>query len=143
MDATTLTQQRLDAGRAQRKRMPRTRHAECPFEHRRRDPLQLIRDSMRGRVPALVPIKYERMAQSPFGFFRGAVSVMAYDLSLCAETGLHTQLCGDAHVRNLGAYAAPDGRLVFDVNDFDETIRGPFEWDIKRMATSIVVAGRD
>ena len=98
---------------------------------------------MHGRVPALVPIKYQRMACSPFGFFRGAVPVMAADLALAPHTGIFTQLCGDAHVRNLGAFAAPDGRLVFDINDFDEVIPGPFEWDVKRMATSIVLAGRE
>jgi uncharacterized protein (DUF2252 family) len=98
---------------------------------------------MRGRVPALVQIKYDRMAGSPFGFFRGAVPVMACDLSLGPNTGIRTQLCGDAHVRNLGAFAAPDGRLVFDLNDFDETIRGPFEWDVKRMAASLILAGRE
>jgi uncharacterized protein (DUF2252 family) len=83
------------------------------------------------------------MAASPFGFFRGAVPVMACDLSLGPNTGIHAQLCGDAHVRNLGAFAAPDGRLVFDINDFDETIRSPFEWDVKRMATSLLLAGRE
>ena len=83
------------------------------------------------------------MAASPFGFFRGAVPVMAADLAALPHTGIFTQLCGDAHVRNLGAFAAPDGRLVFDINDFDETIRGPFEWDLKRLATSLVLAGRE
>src|SRR5260370_38981325 len=97
---------------------------------------------MRGRVPALVTMKYGLMAASPFAFFRGAVPVMAYDLSLTGNTGIVNQLCGDAHVRNLGAFAGPDGRLVFDINDFDETITGPFEWDVKRMATSLVLAGR-
>ena len=82
------------------------------------------------------------MTASPFGYFRGAVPVMAADLSALPSTGLISQLCGDAHVRNLGAYAAPDGRLVFDINDFDETIRGPFEWDLKRMAASVTLAGR-
>jgi uncharacterized protein (DUF2252 family) len=97
---------------------------------------------MHGRVPALVKLKYELMAESPFGYFRGAVPVMAADLAVLPNTGIVSQLCGDAHVRNLGAYAAPDGRLVFDINDFDETIRGPFEWDLKRMAASMVLAGR-
>ena len=97
---------------------------------------------MRGRVPELVRIKYQLMADSPFGYFRGAAPVMAADLALLPSTGIVSQLCGDAHVRNLGAYAAPDGRLVFDINDFDETIRGPFEWDLKRMAASLVLAGR-
>src|SRR5208283_5066669 len=92
--------------------------------------------------PALIKLKYELMAQSPFGYFRGAVHVMAADLAVLPSTGIVSQLCGDAHVRNVGAYAAPDGRLVFDINDFDETIRGPFEWDLKRMAASIALAGR-
>ena len=97
---------------------------------------------MHGRVPALIKLKYELMAASPFGYFRGAVPVMAADLAVLPNAGIICQLCGDAHVRNLGAYAAPDGRLVFDINDFDETIRGPFEWDLKRMAASLVLAGR-
>ena len=97
---------------------------------------------MRGRVPALIALKYELMTESPFGYFRGAAPVMAADLAQLPSTGIMSQLCGDAHVRNLGAYAAPDGRLVFDINDFDETIRGPFEWDLKRMAASLVLAGR-
>ncbi len=97
---------------------------------------------MHGRVPALAKLKYELMADSPFAYFRGAVPVMAADLAVLPNTGIISQLCGDAHVRNVGAYAAPDGRLVFDINDFDETIRGPFEWDLKRMAASISLAGR-
>ena len=97
---------------------------------------------MRGRVPALIALKYELMAESPFAYFRGAAPVMAADLAQLPSTGIMSQLCGDAHVRNLGAYAAPDGRLAFDINDFDETILGPFEWDLKRMAASLVLAGR-
>ncbi len=97
---------------------------------------------MRGRVPALIALKYQLMAESPFGYFRGAAPVMAADLAQLPSTGIMSQLCGDAHVRNLGAFAAPDGRLVFDLNDFDETIHGPFEWDLKRMAASLVLAGR-
>ena len=83
------------------------------------------------------------MAESPFSYFRGAAPVMAADLAVVPNTGIEAQLCGDAHVRNLGAFAAPDGRLVFDINDFDETIRGPFEWDLKRMAASLVLAARE
>lgn len=98
---------------------------------------------MRGRVPSLVALKYERMLVSPFGFFRGAVPVMAADLAGLPNTGIFSQVCGDAHVRNLGAYAAPDGRLIFDINDFDETCAAPFEWDLKRMAASLVLAGRE
>ena len=134
--------QRLELGRSHRKQMRRADHAACPIKNRRADPIDLLKASMRGRVPALVPLKYQLMAESPFGFFRGAVPVMAYDLSLTPNSGVQTQLCGDAHVRNLGAFAAPDGKLVFDINDFDETICGPFEWDLKRMATSILLAAR-
>jgi uncharacterized protein (DUF2252 family) len=139
-----LTSRELIAlGQAQRKHMRRADQAGWQPKLRRADPLHLLAESMHGRVPALVPIKYDRMGASPFGFFRGAVPVMAYDLSLGPNTGIHTQLCGDAHVRNLGAFAAPDGRLVFDINDFDETLRGPFEWDVKRMAVSLLLAGRE
>jgi uncharacterized protein (DUF2252 family) len=123
--------------------MRRTEHGVWKAKERREDPLKLMQKSMHGRVPALVALKYERMEASPFGYFRGAVPVMAYDLSLATNTGILTQLCGDAHVRNLGAYAGSDGRLLFDINDFDETIAGPFEWDVKRMATSLVLAGRE
>lgn len=135
--------ERYALGQAQRKHMRRAEHAGWQPKARTADPLKLMADSMRGRVPALVPLKYERMAASPFGFYRGAVPVMAYDLSRSANTGIDCQLCGDAHVRNLGAFASPDGRLLFDINDFDETIRAPFEWDVKRMAASLVLAGRE
>ena len=134
---------RFAQGQERRKQMRRTVHAEWKVGARRESPLKLLAASTRGRVPALVTLKYERMACSPFGYFRGAVPVMAYDLSLVGNTGILSQLCGDAHVRNLGAYAGPDGRLVFDINDFDETMVGPFEWDVKRMATSLVLAGRE
>lgn len=142
--ATALgVKERFALGQQRRKQMRRTVHAAWKANERRQKPLTLLAASMRGRVPALVALKYERMAASPFGYFRGAVPVMAYDLSLMGNTGIVSQLCGDAHVRNLGAYAGPDGRLVFDINDFDETIVGPFEWDVKRMATSLVLAGRE
>ena len=143
MAAPLTFRERYALGQAQRKHMRRAEHAGWLPKSRRIDPLKLVADSMRGRVPALVEIKCDRMSCSPFGFFRGAVPVMAYDLSLGPNTGIHTQLCGDAHVRNLGAFAAPDGRLVFDLNDFDETIRGPFEWDVKRMAASLILAGHE
>ncbi|HEY6375620.1 MAG TPA: DUF2252 domain-containing protein [Edaphobacter sp.] len=142
--ATTLSsQERFALGQQRRKDLRRADHAVCGTKERREDPLKLLETSMRGRVPALIALKYERMAASPFGYFRGAVPVMAYDLSLVKNSGILTQLCGDAHVRNLGAFAGPDGRLVFDINDFDETIVGPFEWDVKRMATSLILAGRE
>ena len=135
-------EKRHELGQAQRKKLPRGQHAEFSAKKRQTSPLKLLQRSVKGRVPALVKIKYERMVASPFGYFRGAVPVMAADLSTLPHTGLIVQLCGDAHVNNLGAYAAEDGRLVFDINDFDETFRGPFEWDLKRMAASLVVAGR-
>ena len=136
-------QERRALGQARRKQVRRQDHAHWDARLRRHDPIALVEESMRGRVPSLVALKYERMLVSPFGFFRGAVPVMAADLALLPHTGIVNQICGDAHVRNLGAFAAPDGRLVFDINDFDETIRGPFEWDLKRLATSLVLAARE
>jgi uncharacterized protein (DUF2252 family) len=135
-------QERAEIGRQRRKQIRRLDHATLKAKERKVDPLKLLDASMKGRVPALVELKYQLMAMSPFAYFRGAVPVMAYDLSLVSNTGIVSQLCGDAHVRNLGAFAGPDGRLEFDINDFDETIVGPFEWDVKRMATSLVLAGR-
>jgi uncharacterized protein (DUF2252 family) len=135
-------EERTNLGQARRKQVGRQAHGELNIKARTTAPLALLDRSMHGRVPALVKLKYELMAASPFGYFRGAVPVMAADLAVLPNTGIVSQLCGDAHVRNLGAFAAPDGRLVFDINDFDETIRGPFEWDLKRMAASITLAGR-
>src|SRR6202042_2638063 len=130
-------------GRQQRrKQMRRPEHRIWKAKDRRESPLKLLEASTRGRVAELVALKNTLMAESPFAYFRGAVPVMAYDLSLIGNTGIRNQLCGDAHVRNLGAFAAPDGRLEFDINDFDETIIAPFEWDVKRMATSLILAGR-
>ena len=109
----------------------------------RPSPIALLRQTNAGRLPGLLDERYRRMGTTPFAFFRGAAAVMAADLARQPNTGLTVQLCGDAHVRNLGAYAAPDGRLVFDLNDFDETARGPWEWDVKRLATSLVLAGTE
>jgi uncharacterized protein (DUF2252 family) len=134
--------ERFAAGQERRKQMRRMDHKTWKAKDRRESPLKLLEASTQGRVPALVALKNQLMAASPFGYFRGAVPVMAYDLSLTRNTGICNQLCGDAHVRNLGVFAAPDGRLMFDINDFDETIVAPFEWDVKRMATSLVLAGR-
>jgi uncharacterized protein (DUF2252 family) len=136
-------EERQALGRHARKQIARSAHADFKVESCPSDPIALLEESMRGRVPQLIPVKYQRMAASAFGFFRGAVPIMAADLACHPMTGLVTQLCGDAHVENLGAYATLDNRLVFDLNDFDETIRGPFEWDIKRLATSLVLAGRE
>jgi len=135
-------QERRALGQARRRQVGRHEHDALHPKARQVSPLAIVERSMRGRVPALIALKYELMAASPFAFFRGAAPVMAADLAQLPSTGIVSQLCGDAHVRNLGAYAAPDGRLVFDINDFDETIRGPFEWDLKRMAASLVLAGR-
>jgi len=136
-------QERRSLGQARRKQVGRQQHSELKPKARQASALELVTRSMRGRVPALIQLKYKLMAESPFGYFRGAVPVMAADLAVLPNAGIICQLCGDAHVRNLGAFAAPDGRLVFDINDFDETIRGPFEWDLKRMAASLVLAGRE
>lgn len=130
-------------GQSHRKQINRDTLAQWDPRARRRDPLELLARSTRGRVGSLLPLKTERMSASPFGFFRGAAPVMAYDLSLGPHTGITNQICGDAHVQNLGAYTGLDGRLVFDINDFDETLRAPFEWDLKRMCTSILLAGAD
>src|SRR5450631_4953860 len=121
----------------------RAAQADLRAKERRFDPIDILRAAAAGRVRQLLPIKYARMRASPFAFFRGAVSIMAADLGRLANSGLHVQLCGDAHLQNLGSFASPDGKLVFDLNDFDETIRGPWEWDVKRMATSIVLAGQE
>jgi uncharacterized protein (DUF2252 family) len=134
--------ERRDIGQARRKQVGRQQHNQLDPKARKATAAELLERSMQGRVPALIKLKYQLMEASPFGYFRGAVPVMAADLANLPNTGINAQLCGDAHVRNLGAYAAPDGRLVFDINDFDETICGPFEWDLKRMAASLVLAGR-
>jgi len=133
----------LERGRAARQQVSRVSHARWPGRPRNFDPLPLVIKTCSGRIPALVRVKFGRMAVSPFAFFRGAVALMAADLNSLPHTGLHCQLCGDAHVRNLGFFAAPDGRITFDLNDFDETVFGPWEWDVKRLATSIVLAGRE
>jgi uncharacterized protein (DUF2252 family) len=128
-------------GKEARKRTPRTSHATFEAPHARRDPITVLEEQAASRVPELVPIRYGRMASSPFAFFRGAAAVMAMDLSGSPDSGIHVQLCGDAHLVNFGVYNAPDRRLVFDLNDFDETLPGPWEWDLKRLLGSIAVAG--
>jgi uncharacterized protein (DUF2252 family) len=136
-------EERRRLGQARRKQVGRQQHEMLNVKARKAAPLTLLERVERGRVPALLKLKHQLMAQSPFAYFRGSALVMAADLAVLPNTGIEAQLCGDAHVRNLGAYAAPDGRLVFDINDFDETIQGPFEWDLKRMAASLVLAGRE
>ncbi|HEV2134148.1 MAG TPA: DUF2252 domain-containing protein [Terracidiphilus sp.] len=138
----TTPEERRHLGQARRKQVGRHHHGAFSAKARQPSALSLLDRTMRGRVPALIKLKYDLMSQSPFAYFRGAAPVMAADLARLPSTGILCQLCGDAHVRNMGVYAAPDGRLVFDINDFDETIRGPFEWDLKRMAASLVLSGR-
>ena len=134
-------EQRLKRGQDERKHLSRSRLGEFDPAGRKFNPIDLLLSATEGRVPQLLPLKYLRMSLSPFTFFRGSVAIMAADLASHPSTRLTVQLCGDAHLQNLGSFETPDGRLVFDVNDFDETIAGPWEWDIKRMAASIVLAG--
>ncbi len=133
---------RRAAGRELRKKVPRSSHAEWTPAADRSDPLSLLEEQNCSRLPHLVPLRYERMAVSPFTFLRGSAVVMAQDLAATPVTGIQVQVCGDAHLSNFGIYATPERNQVFDVNDFDETLPGPWEWDIKRFAASIIVAGR-
>jgi uncharacterized protein (DUF2252 family) len=135
--------ERRAAGKAVRADVPRSAHAAWEPAPDRRDPVELMEEQAASRVPELVPIRHGRMLVSPFTFFRGAAAHMAADLAGAPRTGLDVQLCGDAHLSNFGVFAAPDRRLVFSVNDFDETLPGPFEWDVKRLVASFAVAGRD
>jgi uncharacterized protein (DUF2252 family) len=135
--------ERAAAGRAARSRARRSSHAAWEPPAGREDPVAILERQARTRVPELVPIRYGRMAASPFAFFRGAAAVMAADLAGTPVSGLRAQACGDAHLSNFGAYAAPDRRLVFDLNDFDESLPGPWEWDVKRLAASFAIAGRE
>src|SRR3954454_7797358 len=135
--------QRAARGKAARAEVPRSSHAAWEPAPGRRDPVEVLEEQSQTRVPELVPIRYGRMLVSPFTFYRGGAALMAADLAGAPRTGLHVQLCGDAHLSNFGAFAAPDRRLVFSVNDFDETLPGPFEWDVKRLLASFAVAGRD
>jgi uncharacterized protein (DUF2252 family) len=129
-------------GRTARTLAPRTSHAELRTDGRA-DPIRLLQDQARTRVPELVGLRYARMAASPFAFFRGAAKIMAADLASSANSNISVQLCGDAHLANFGLFASPERQLVFDINDFDETLPGPWEWDVKRLATSLEVAARD
>src|SRR5439155_21746566 len=133
---------RYAAGKALRSRALRTSHGEWVSTADRPDPIGLLEESNRTRVPHLVPIRYGRMSLSPFAFLRGSAGVMASDLASTPTSGIKVQICGDAHLSNFGFYATPERNLAFDVNDFDETLPGPWEWDLKRLAASIVVAGR-
>jgi uncharacterized protein (DUF2252 family) len=135
-------EERAARGRAARSESPRTSHAAFELASGR-DPVAILDAQSVSRVPELVPLRYGRMLVSPFTFYRGAAAVMAFDLAGAPRTGLQAQLCGDAHLANVGGYASPERKLVVDLNDFDETLPGPFEWDVKRLAASFEIAGRD
>jgi uncharacterized protein (DUF2252 family) len=130
-------------GRERRRLVPRSSHALWAPAKDRPDPVSILEDQARTRVPDLTPIRHGRMAASPFAYFRGAAAAMAWDLAHTPTTDIRVQACGDAHLLNFGMFAAPDRRLVFDVNDFDETLPAPFDWDVKRLAASFAVAARD
>ena len=132
-----------ERGREARGRAPRSGHGDWTPARTRPDPVATLHRQTESRLAELVPIRYGRMLASPFTFFRGAAAVMAADLADTPSSGLVVQACGDAHISNFGGFAAPDRRLVFGPNDFDETLPGPWEWDVKRMAASIEIAGRD
>jgi uncharacterized protein (DUF2252 family) len=135
--------ERIAAGKAARGEAPRSSHGEWAPADDRPDPVELLESQATSRVGQLVPLRYGRMLVSPFTFYRGAAAVMAADLAATPRSGFDVQLCGDAHLSNFGAYASPDRELVFDVNDFDETLPGPWEWDVMRLAASLSVAGRE
>lgn len=143
-DAKASPADRRAFGRAQRARCALDQWADAPKpDAADRDPLGWLKASNRGRVPELVPVRHGRMLATPFTFYRGAASLMANDLARLPHSGIATQLCGDAHLANFGFFASPERSLVFDINDFDETLQGPFDWDVRRLATSFVVAARD
>src|SRR5215210_9575239 len=135
--------ERAARGKAARGQASRSSHAAWRAPDDRRSPIAVLEEQARTRVPELVPIRYGRMVESPFAYFRGAAAAMADDLSRTPTSGLRVQLCGDAHLSNFGGFASPDRDLVFDLNDFDETLPGPFEWDVKRLGASLEIAGRD
>ena len=130
-------------GKEARARVPRAAHGAFDPSSSRPDPVSLLERQAVSRVPELVPIRYGRMLVSPFTFFRGAALIMASDLATMPHSGLTAQICGDAHLSNFGLFASPERAMMFDVNDFDETLPGPWEWDLKRLAASVVIAGRD
>ena len=134
--------ERRAAGKALRDATPRVAHGGWKSPEDRRDPVELLREANEGRIPELIPLRFSRMAQSPFAFYRGAAAVMAADLASTPTSGLPVQACGDAHLMNFGGFATPERNIFFDINDFDETLPAPWEWDVKRLAASIVIAAR-
>jgi uncharacterized protein (DUF2252 family) len=135
--------ERFAAGKAVREVVPIADHAGWTAPADRPDPVAILQQQAESRVPELVPIRYGRMLVSPFTFYRGGAAIMAWDLSRTATSDIRAQVCGDAHLLNFGMYAAPDRRMVFDINDFDETLPASFEWDLKRLVASVIIAGRD
>ena len=143
LDLPKAIEERMSEGRAAREAVPVEAHAEWTAPTDRPDPVGILEEQNLARVQELVPIRHGRMIVSPFTFYRGGAAIMAWDLSRTPTTALRVQCCGDAHLSNFGVFAAPDRRLVFDLNDFDETLPAPFEWDVKRLVASLVVAARD
>lgn len=141
-DPVASKAERYAKGTAIRKTIPRVSHEEWKPAEDRQDPVEILIQTSIGRVESLLPIRYSRMMESPFSFFRGAAAIMAADLAQTPNTGIHLQLCGDCHLMNFGGFATPERKLVFDINDFDETFPGPWEWDLKRLAASFAIAGR-
>jgi uncharacterized protein (DUF2252 family) len=143
MATKATAEQRAQRGRAARAAVPRSSHGAYEPAPERPDPIGILEAQAATRVPELVPIRYGRMLSSPFAFFRGAAAIMASDLAATPRSGFDVQCCGDAHLSNFGLFASPERRLVFDVNDFDETLPGPWEWDVKRLSTSMAVTARE
>lgn len=135
--------ERKGLGRKERQLVPRDAHGRWSTPTAGRDVVGILEASNVGRLPELIPLRYGRMAQSAFAFYRGTAALMAFDLSTTVTTGLKTQLCGDCHVMNFGIFATPERRIILDINDFDETLQGPFEWDLKRLTTSFVLCARN
>ncbi len=135
-------EERRQIGRAARHEVPRSSHADWAPAKERSDPVAMVDAENADRVPSLIPIRHGRMLTSAFSFYRGAAAIMAADLAVQPTTGINVQACGDAHLSNFGVFASPERALVFDINDFDETLPGPWEWDVKRLAASLVIAGR-
>ena len=142
-DPDRSIEDRAALGKAARSLAPRAAHEEWEASSTRPDPVALLESQAESRVQELVPIRYGRMLVSPFTFFRGAARIMASDLSTLPRSGFDVQACGDAHLSNFGVFASAERSLVFDLNDFDETLPGPWEWDVKRLAASLAIAGRD
>jgi hypothetical protein len=135
--------ERLSAGEQLCESVPHSSHAVWKLPRKHRDPIDLLEDSNRYRLPNLIPVRYGRMLRSPFTFLRGAAGLMALDLANTPNTGIRVQACGDCHLLNFGLFATPERNLIFDIKDFDETLPAPWEWDVKRLAISFAVAAQD